>query len=139
MMFPLLTIVEGWLGPRFAHFAKPLLCLVALLALAGLIWGGIKLHDRNVIKTHDAGQAAVTAIADRKADTTAAVERRADDARTADEKTQLEKAQANAPTDLDRRLARMRCIRLQQDARRLGKQSPACSGLAVPSGASGAH
>jgi uncharacterized iron-regulated membrane protein len=122
-----------------ARFAKPLLALVALIALAGILWAGIAIHDRNVVKTHDAGQVAATAVADRKADATAAVERRADDTRTTDEKTQLEKVQANAPSDLDRRLARQRCIRLQQDARRLGKQSPACAGPPVPGRAPGAH
>jgi hypothetical protein len=37
-----------------ARFAKPLLAFVALLALAGLIWAAIAIHDRNVVKTHDA-------------------------------------------------------------------------------------
>ena len=48
------TLVEGWLGPRFAHFAKPLLALVALIALAGLLWAAIAYHDSNVITAHDA-------------------------------------------------------------------------------------
>lgn len=37
-----------------ARFVKPLLALVALIALAGLIWAGIAYHDRNVIRARDA-------------------------------------------------------------------------------------
>jgi len=37
-----------------ARFAKPLLAVAALLALTGLIWAAIAIHDHNVVKTHDA-------------------------------------------------------------------------------------
>ena len=48
----LISLLTGWGVP--ARFVKPLLVLVALLALAGLIWAGIAIHDRNVVKQHDA-------------------------------------------------------------------------------------
>jgi uncharacterized protein YfaS (alpha-2-macroglobulin family) len=109
-----------------AKFARPLAIAALVMALLAAM-GGLKCaYDRNLIRDHQAAQAAANARADRKADARAAETRRADDARLTQESTQLEKVQANAPNDTARRLARHRCLRLQQAARRDGKQPPAC-------------
>jgi hypothetical protein len=84
-------------------------------------------YDRSIIETHDARQSAANATADRKADAGAAVQRRADDSRLAQETQQLGKVQANAQSDVDRRLARHRCLRQQQAARASGREPPACT------------
>jgi hypothetical protein len=36
------------------RIAKPLLGLIALIALAGMLWGAVTIHDRHVITNHDA-------------------------------------------------------------------------------------
>jgi hypothetical protein len=108
-----------------------------LLILAAFVV--VKIHDHRIIATHDAKQDATNSKADRKADSHAAEQRRADDTRLNQEADQLKKAQDNAKTDHDRRLARFRCIRLQQAARRDGKQPPSCLGPGVPGGAGGPH
>ena len=107
--------------------------MARIIAMAGLflvilaVLGTAKCaYDRNLIRNHDAKQTAATAVADRKADTKAADQRRVDDARITQETAQLEKVQANAPTDTARRLARHRCLRAQQSARASGKPSPIC-------------
>lgn len=121
----LLSLIMGLGVP--ARLAKPVLGLVAALALLGAFLGLKSCYDHRVIATHEAKQEAATAKADRKADTNAAEQRRADDSRLVNESDQLGKAQANAKTNLDRRLARNRCIRLQQAARRDGKLAPTCA------------
>lgn len=112
--------VIGEKGARAMAFA-----IIALAVLVAL--GTAKcLYDRAVISRHAAGQEAATAKADRKADAKAAEQRRADDARIVQESTQLEKVQANANTEMERRLARHRCLRLQQSARAEHRQPPTC-------------
>ena len=37
-----------------ARFVKPLIAVVAFLALAGFLWAAIHIHDRNVIRARDA-------------------------------------------------------------------------------------
>lgn len=83
-------------------------------------------YDRSIISNHDAKVEAAAARADQRADTRAADQRRADDARLTTEAQELGRATENAPSDEARRLARHRCLRLQQAARRDGKLSPAC-------------
>lgn len=107
--------------------------MARIIAMAGLflvilavLYGAKCSYDRKLIGAHDAKQTAATAVADRKADTKAADQRRVDDARVTQETAQLEKVQANAPTDTARRLARHRCLRAQQSARASGKPSPIC-------------
>lgn len=123
----LLPIVEGWLGPQFAKFAKPLIFLVLGLLVLAALWGGKCVYDRKVIATHDARQTAATAVADKHADDHAADQRRVDDARLTNESTELQRSTNNAQTNLDRRLAFQRCLRLQQSARAAKRQPPACS------------
>lgn len=121
----LLSLIMGAGVP--AKLARPVLYAIAAVMLLGALWGAKCAYDKRVIATHEAKQEASTAKADRKADTNAAEQRRADDSRIVNESDQLGKAQANAKTDLDRRLARNRCIRLQQAARRDGKLAPTCA------------
>ena len=97
-----------------------------IILIVGVLGTAKCAYDRKLIKGHDAEVVAATAKADRKADTKAADQRRVDDARITQESTQLEKVQANATTDTDRRLARFRCLRAQQQARAGGKPSPTC-------------
>jgi hypothetical protein len=140
-MIPLgiMSFVEGLLGPKFGKFAKPLIYGVLGLLILLALWGGKCAYDKSVITKHDAKVEAATAKADLKANDHAAEQRRADDARLTQESQQLKEAQNGATTDLDRRLAFQRCLRLQQGARRDGKQPPSCSGLNVPTGSARAH
>jgi hypothetical protein len=120
----LVAMLIGWGVP--AKFAKPLLIAVGVLLLLGAIFAAVKLHDRRVIDTHEAKQEAATAKADRKADDHAAEQRRSDDARLTQEQQQLQGSTTHAQTDLDRRLAFQRCLRLQQAARAAKRQPPTC-------------
>ena len=108
------------------RFARPLAYLAVAIALGGLLglakWG----YDRSVIRKYEAPREAAIARADRKADAVVAITRRADDARLVQETTQLKKVEANAHTVTDRRLARHRCLRLQQAARRERRKPPTC-------------
>jgi hypothetical protein len=104
------------------------------LVIAGLITLAVAgffiakaLYDRSVIEQHDANQRADTAIADRKADGNAAVQRRADDARAATESQEIKEAIHEAgPDPAARRRAYYDCIVRIQAARRDGKQPPSC-------------
>jgi hypothetical protein len=121
------------------RLVKPLLALLAFIALAGLLWALLARHDHQVIATHDAKQEVQAVRVDRKADEQASIQRQADTTRINQEQTQLEKVQANAPTDLDRRLARARCLRAQQAARAINAKSPDCIRLSVSTGTAGTH
>lgn len=119
-------MVGKQLGGRAAK-ALGIGVLVALLAIAAVI--AVKVRDHRMIASHDAKQDAVNSKADRKADEHAAETRRVDDTRLAGEEAQLQKVRednAKLPNATDRRLARQRCIRLQQAARAEGRESPAC-------------
>lgn len=109
------------------RFAKVAVFIAGALLLVGLLGGAKCAYDSRIIERHDDKRAVKVERADRKADASAAVQRQLDDRRIAQEAAQLEKVQANAPTDLDRRLAKHRCLRSQQAARRDGKQPPACA------------
>jgi uncharacterized protein YfaS (alpha-2-macroglobulin family) len=123
----MIDALAALLFPKLASgLARALLIGLALAAAIAAFLAARAIHDRNLIAGHDAARAAATAKADRTADAHAAETRRADDNRLGNEATELGKAQANAPTDLDRRLARARCIRLQQAARAGGGEPPAC-------------
>lgn len=109
------------------RFAKPLLIVLAAVLLIGGLGIGKCSYDKSVIEKHAAKQDAANAKADRKADAVVAEQRRKDDARLTQEAQQLERTQDNAKTDADRRVARHHCLRLQQAARRDGKQPPTCA------------
>lgn len=100
----------------------------ALVLLFGLLFGlktcVFSAHDQ----ARDAKQEAVATKADRKADEKAAVERRADDTRISNETQALKDVEEKHATDTPtaRRVARQRCIRMQQQARAAGRQPPAC-------------
>ena len=122
-MNPISILTGLGLSDKLARIvAYALLALVIFLAL----WAAKCSYDKHLIANHDATQAASTANADRQADQNAAEARRVDDARLTQEKQQLEGSTANAQTDLDRRLAFQRCLRMQQAARASGSVVPAC-------------
>jgi hypothetical protein len=109
---------------RFAKAAVIVAMFVAAI-------GGFALlkacYDDGVIDQHDANQRADTAIADRKADTKAAEERRADDARAVTESQEIKEAIHEAgPDPIARRNAYYQCVRAQQAARRAGKPPADC-------------
>jgi hypothetical protein len=99
---------------------------MALLAAGLILLGAKAIYDRTIIKNHDTAQQLKQERVDHKADNQAAEQRRADDAREAQERRQLEEASKNGQTPTDRRRAFYRCLRLQQQARDSGKPSPAC-------------
>jgi len=107
--------------------ARPVAYLLVAIVVAFVLGGAKCAYDASIISRHEARQEAATAKADRKADAHAAEQRRTDDTRLDQESTQLQKAQANATSDTDRRLARHRCLRLQQAARRERREPPACA------------
>jgi hypothetical protein len=74
-----------------------------------------------------------------KADEQSSTRRRTDDRRLDQEATQLKEVQTDAHNPTDARLARHRCIRLQQQARAAGRAAPDCAGPGVPGGTGGAH
>jgi hypothetical protein len=110
--------------------AKPLLYLIALIALAGMLWGAVAIHDRRVVANHDA-----TANAEVITKTTPANDRAADQ-RAADTialNTQAQETrnavhaapdQAPAPTSLA-----LGCERLRRQGKSLASV-PACSRFA---------
>jgi hypothetical protein len=98
----------------------------AIVLLISLLAIGKCTYDRSIIKAHQAAQDAANAKADRKADQKAAEQRRADDTRLTQESNELNRSTDHAQTDLDRRLAFQRCLRLQQSARAAKRQPPAC-------------
>lgn len=123
----LLTFVEGLLGPKLGKFAKPLIFVVLAFLILGALWGGKCAYDHSIINAHEAKQDAANSKADRKADNHAAEQRRADDARLTQETNELNRSTNNGQTDLDRRLAFQRCLRMQQSARAAKRQPPACN------------
>lgn len=114
---------------RLAAIGATVLGIAAAFALL------VRCHDARVVADHDARTGAATANADRRADAAAADARRADDARLAQERTQIEGVSTDANSPVDARVARLRCIRLQQDARAAGREPPACGGPRLPGGA----
>lgn len=50
----LLTLVEGWLGPNFAKFAKPLIYAVLTLLAVVAIVVAFRVHDHRVIAANNA-------------------------------------------------------------------------------------
>jgi small-conductance mechanosensitive channel len=124
-MMWLLSLVTGLGVPL--RWAKPVLGLVAAIALIGAFFGLKSCYDHSIIKTHDAKQEAATAKADRAADTKAAEQRRADDARLSTETQQIKEAVNEAGSDpAARRAAYYRCVQLQQQARHSGKPPADC-------------
>lgn len=104
-----------------------------LLCVLGFI-GWLKLHDHKLVSAHDDYQAVQAAKVDHKADEQSSNQRTADTNRLNNEQTQLQKVEANAPNDLERRRARFACIRLQQAARSNGQLAPDCQRPSVSAG-----
>jgi hypothetical protein len=123
MMFLIGLALKLGVPPRFAK-AAVIAAGAVLLMLA--IFAAVKIHDHRVISTHEAKQDAANAKADRKADASAAEQRRVDDTRLTNETTELNRSTEHAQTDLDRRLGFQRCLRLQQRARAAKLVVPTC-------------
>jgi hypothetical protein len=109
------------------QFRKAALIGTAVALLIALLAIGKCTYDRSVIRNHEAKQEAATAKADRKADQKAAEQRRADDSRSTIEVQQIKEAVNEAGNDpAARRAAYYRCVRVQQAARKSGKQPASC-------------
>jgi hypothetical protein len=120
----LLNFATGLVGPRFA---KPAIFAVLALLIVGALWGGKCAYDKSIIDRHEAKQEAATAKADRKADTKAAEQRRADDTRLSTETTEIKEAVNEARrTGADPRAAYYDCVRKQQAARHSGQPPANC-------------
>ena len=127
MIFSALGTIGGLFGLNpLGKAAKALGGVLALVALVGLLWGAKAAYDSRVVENANNRAQAQAAKADRKADAKAAEERRTDDTRLATEAAELRKASENADNPTARRVARQRCIRLQQAARAAGSEPPAC-------------
>jgi hypothetical protein len=121
----LVAMLIGWGVP--ARLAKPLLYGVGALLLILAIFAAVKIHDHRVIAQHQASQDAANAKADRKADASAAEQRRSDDARLTNETQEINNAVSEAKrTGADPRLAYYQCVRLQQAARAAKRVVPSC-------------
>lgn len=84
-------------------------------------------YDRSIISAYQDRQDATNAKADLKANENASTQRAEDTSRLGNEAQELERVNNANPTDARaRRVARQRCLRLQQDARAAGRQPPAC-------------
>jgi hypothetical protein len=117
-------LIAKGISPKFA---RPLVYIGIAIALGLAFLALVKWHDANVIDEYTAEQRAETAESDRKADATAAVERRADDARAATEAEEIKEAITDAgPDSSDRRAAYYACVKLQQAARRDNKPPADC-------------
>jgi hypothetical protein len=110
-----------------ARFAKAAIIAALFILALGLLGLGKCAYDKSIINTHEAKQEAATAKADRKADTKAAEQRRADDARLTTETQQIKEAVNEAGNDpTARRAAYYDCVRKQQAARHSGKPPADC-------------
>lgn len=127
-MLAILGTIGGVFGLNpLGKAAKAAGGVALLLVLVVLLFGAKSCYDSSVVESHTARQDAANAKADRKADQQAAEQRRTDDTRAATEAAELQKVTNDATlTPANRRVARQRCIRLQQSARAAGRQPPAC-------------
>jgi hypothetical protein len=106
--------------------AKPLLGLIALIALAGLLWGAVAMHDRHVIVKHDAQQEAKLAPVIAKAGDNAAAQRSTDTIATSKTEQGAHNAVAKAPETAPSPAAvQLACDRLRR-ARADVSAYPAC-------------
>lgn len=109
------------------RIAKAILIFAAVIAVIGIFSVGKCAYDDSIIEKDRLEQRADAAEADRKADEKAAEQRQEDTARLEQERRELERVMDNEVTDFDRRLAKHRCLRLQQSARAAGREPPSCS------------
>lgn len=119
----------GWLiGAGIPErFAKPVLIAAGALLLLAALGVGKCTYDRAVVRNHTNAEAAKTATADRKADATAAEQRRVDDARANTERTEISNAiEVARSSGADPRAAYYLCVSRQQEARKLGKPPADC-------------
>lgn len=117
--------LAGTLGIKLG-LAKILFWALAAIALVSLLSIGKCTYDRSVVEKHDLEQRADAAEADRDADREITAQERADADRLRQEEVELKRVQDNEVSDVDRRLAKHRCLRLQQSARAAGREPPRC-------------
>ena len=120
------TFIGGLLG-LMGRLASIVGIVLAAVALIGLLAGLKACYDSSVIETHQAGQDAANAKADLKANENSSTQRAEDTSRLGNEAAELERVNNANPDDARaRRIARQRCLRLQQDARAAGREPPTC-------------
>ncbi len=108
-------------------FARPLAYAALALTLLAVMLGMKMAYDRNLIRTHDSKREATIAKADRKADATAAEQRRVDDERANTENQEIKEAVNEAVSEgRDGRAAYYACIERLQAARRGHLAPPDC-------------
>jgi hypothetical protein len=108
------------------RLAKPLLGLIALIALAGLLWGAVTIHDRRVITASDAQHEAKLAPVIAKAGDNAAAQRSTDTIATSKTEQGAHDAIAQAPETAPSPAAvQLACDRLRR-ARADVSAYPAC-------------
>lgn len=126
----MITLIAGLLTSKLGASAKvaKIGAWVMIAALIVIVLGTAKCaYDKRIVDSHDTKVNLDAALADRKADTAAAEQRREDDARVVEERSQLERIDnATTLSPAERRLAKHRCLRLQQTARENGLQPPTC-------------
>lgn len=121
----LLSLATGIGIPQ--RFAKAAVIATGIVLLLLAVFAAVKIHDHRVIAQHEAKQDAANAKADRKADAKAADQRRADDARLAQETQEANNAVTEARRNgADPRSAYYRCVELQQAARAANRVVPTC-------------
>lgn len=124
MIASLVLKLIGWGVP--AKLAKPLLIVFAIAAIVIALGTAKCAYDHNLIEDHDKDVKIEQITEDKKADNTAAEQRRKDDARIGQEVRELEKINASNPDPVSRKREFYRCVRLQQTARANGLEPPAC-------------
>ena len=126
----LVSLVEGWLGPRFAKLAKPLLIGVGAVLLCLAMFAAVKIHDHRVVKAHDAQIEVKTLQAQRQANDQAAAQRSTDVITQAKNEQEAHSAIAAQPDQPIAPTSRaLGCQRLQRAGKDISK-FPACSGPA---------
>ena len=124
----LVATLIGWGVP--AKLAKPLLIGVGVLLLVGLAFAAVKLHDRNVVKTHDTQVQVKTLQAQQKANDAAAEQRSTDTIKQAQNEQEAHNAIAAQPDQPIAPTSRaLGCERLRRAGKNLSA-IPACAGPA---------
>jgi hypothetical protein len=110
--------------------AKPLLYLIALIALAGLLWGAVAIHDRRVVNANDAQQEAKLTPVIAKAGDNAAAQRATDTIAISKTEEETHRAIHSVPDAAPAAPSvRLGCQRLRNAGKDITR-IPACSGLA---------
>lgn len=124
----LITLITGWGVP--AKLAKPLLIGVGVVLACLAIFAAVKLHDRNVVKAHDAQVQVKTLQAQQKANDAAAEQRSTDTIKQAQNEQEAHNAIAAQPDQPIAPTSRaLGCERLRRAGKDISR-IPACAGPA---------